>query len=144
VQTLEAYRTESIRPDRLVAGLSAGFALIAAVISAVGLFGVVTATVARQTPEIGLRIALGADARGVVRFVMMPVAGVVAAGVVLGIGGTAATASLLSSLLFGLGHVDPITWAGVAAVLALVSGAACALPLRRALEVDPVTALRAD
>ena len=144
VQTLEAYRSESIRPDRLVAGLAAGFALIAALISAVGLFGVVTATVLRQTPEIGLRIALGADSRGVVRFVVMPVAGLVAAGVVLGIAGAAATASVLSSLLFNLGHADPLTWAGVILVLAAVALAACAVPLTRALRIDPVTALRAD
>lgn len=143
-QTLEAYRSESIRPDGLVAGLSAGFALIAALISAVGLFGVVTATVARQTPEIGLRIALGADARGVVRFVVLPVAGLAVAGLALGIVGAAATASLLSSLLFGLGRVDPVTWAAVALILAAVSAAACAAPVRRALAIDPVAALRGD
>ena len=143
-QTLDTYRSESIRPDRLVAGLSAGFALIAALISAVGLFGIVTATVVRQTPEIGLRVALGADARGIVRFVVLPVAGLVAAGLVLGIAGAAATASLLSSLLFGLGRVDPVTWAAVALILAVVCAAACALPVRRALRIDPVTALRAE
>jgi putative ABC transport system permease protein len=143
-QTLEANRGESIRPDSLIAGLSAGFALIAAFISAVGLFGVVTATVVRQTPEIGLRVALGADARGIVRFVVLPVAGLVLAGLVLGIAGAAATASLLSSLLFGLGHVDPVTWAAVALILAAVCAAACAVPVRRALKIDPVTALRAE
>jgi predicted permease len=143
-QTLEANRSESIRPDRLVAGLSAGFALIAALISAVGLFGVVTATVARQTPEIGLRVALGADARGIVRFVVLPVAGLALSGLVLGIAGAAATASLLSSLLFGLGHVDPVTWAAVAVILAAVCAAACAVPVRRALAIDPVAALRGD
>ncbi len=143
-QTLETYRSESIRPDRLVAGLSAGFALIAALIAAVGLFGVVTATVVRQTPESGLRIALGADPRGVARFVGMPVAGLVGAGLALGIAGAVATASVLSSLLFQLGHADPLTWAGVVLVLAAVSAAACALPLTRALRIDPVTALRAD
>jgi predicted permease len=144
VQTLEAYRSESIRPDRLVAGLSAGFALIAALISAVGLFGVVTATVVRQTPEIGLRIALGADMKRIVRFVMWPVLGLVAAGLALGIAGAAATSSLLSSLLFGLGHADPATWAGVLTVLLAVCAVACAIPLRRALKIDPVRALRAE
>jgi ABC-type antimicrobial peptide transport system permease subunit len=144
VQTLEAYRSASIRPDQLVAALSGGFALIAALISAVGLFGVVSATVVRQTPEIGLRVALGADARGIVRFVALPVVGLVAAGLVLGIAGAAATASLLSSLLFGLGPVDPATWLGVVLLLAAVCAAACAAPLKRALAIDPVTALRAD
>jgi predicted permease len=143
-QTLEEYRSESIRPDRLVAGLSAAFALIAVLISAVGLYGVLAATVVRQTPEIGLRIALGADARGIVRFVAVPAVGLMLAGLGLGIAGAAATASLLSSLLFGLGHVDPVTWAGVAVVLLTVSALACAAPVRRALEIDPVAALRGD
>ena len=143
-QTLEAYRSESIRPDRLVAGLSAGFALIAAIISAVGLYGVLAATVLRQTPELGLRVALGADARGIIRFVAMPAAGLVLAGLILGIAGAAATASLLSSLLFGLGHLDPTTWIGVVVILVLVCAAACAGPMRRALRVDPIAALRGD
>jgi predicted permease len=143
-QTLEAYRADSIRPDRLVAHLSAGFALIAAVISAVGLFGVVAATVARQTSEIGLRMALGADARGIVRFVALPVIGLVVAGLGLGLAGAAATTSLLSSLLFRLGHIDLVTWFGVIVVLATVCAAACAVPLTRALKIDPVSALRTE
>jgi len=143
-QTLKTYLVDSLHPDRLVAGLFSAFTLIAVIISAVGLYGVLASTVTRQTAEIGLRMALGADAWHVVRFVAGPAARLTAAGLILGTAGAAVATSLLASLLFGLGGWDPLTWAGVAGTLAVISILASLVPLARAVRIDPVTALRAD
>jgi predicted permease len=143
-QTLEQYRADSLHPDSLVAGLFSTFTFIAVLIAAVGLYGVLAATVVRQTAEIGLRMALGADSRGVMRFVVTPAVTIAATGLAVGTALALVTSSLLSSVLFGVGRVDPVTWAGVALVLAAVCTLACVVPIRRALRIDPVVALRAE
>jgi putative ABC transport system permease protein len=98
--------------------------------------------VARRTNEIGVRMALGAERRDVLRLVMGESLSLVVAGVVLGLAGAIAAGRLVDNLLFGLASIDPITMAGAVAVLALLSTIAGYIPARRASRIDPMVALR--
>ncbi|MGP8175517.1 MAG: ADOP family duplicated permease [Terracidiphilus sp.] len=118
------------------------FAAAALVLAAVGLYGVVAFFVARRTQEIGIRMAIGAQRSDVLRLVLGEAARMAALGVVIGIVASLAVTRLLSSLLFGVSATDPLTFAGVAALLSLVALTAAYVPARRAMRVDPVTALR--
>lgn len=120
------------------------FAAVALLLTAVGVYGVVAYATARRTREIAVRLALGADARGIVALVVREGAGWTLAGIGAGIAGAFALSSYLRALLFHVGARDPLTFAGVAALLALVSLAATAIPALRAVRVDPMLALRAD
>ena len=144
IRTLQQYLTDSLYADNLIAGLLSGLTMIALVIASVGLYGVVAATVARQTAEIGLRIALGADAWRIVKFVAGPVMKVTAVGLVLGAAGALVSSSMLASLLFGLNGADPLTYIAVVVVLAATTAVACCVPAQRAMRIDPVAALRGD
>ena len=118
------------------------FAAAALVLAAVGLYGVVVFFVTRRTQEIGIRMALGAQRSDVLRLVLGEGARLAAFGVVIGIVVSFAFTRLLSSLLFGISATDPFTFASVAVLLSLVALAAAYIPARRAMRVDPVTALR--
>ena len=118
------------------------FAAAALVLAAVGLYGVVAFFVTRRTQEIGIRMAIGAQRSDVLRLVLGEGARLAAFGVVIGIVVSFAFTRLLSSLLFGISATDPFTFAGVAVLLSLVALAAAYIPARRAMRVDPVTALR--
>jgi predicted permease len=120
------------------------FAAIALGLSAAGMFGVIAASVAERTREIGVRSALGASRRRIVGMVVRQGAIVSGAGLLVGIGGAVATGVALDSMLFGITPWDVPTMAGVVVVLALVSIVACALPAWRAARVDPMTALRGE
>ena len=120
------------------------FALLGVLLAAVGIFGLVHYTVAERTREMGVRIAMGATAGQVMALVVrqgmrMPLAGVAA-----GLLAAAGVTRVMSGLLFGVGAIDPMTFAIVAAFLGLVALAACYLPARRASRVDPMVALRQD
>jgi predicted permease len=118
------------------------FGGLALLVASVGLFGLMSYSVARRTNEIGIRMALGAARQDVLRLVMRESMILVAAGVAIGIGGAIAASRLVSNLLFGLAPTDPMTMAGAMTVMALVSAIAGYLPARRASRVDPMVALR--
>lgn len=118
------------------------FAAAALVLAAVGLYGVVAFFVTHRTQEIGIRMAIGAQRSDVLRLVLGEGTRLAAFGVVIGIVVSFAITRLLSSLLFGISATDPFTFAGVAVLLSLVALAAAYIPARRAMRVDPVTALR--
>lgn len=129
------------RPRLYAVGLIA-FAVSAALLAGVGLFGALSYAVAQRTREIGIRTALGATSSSVVRLVLSQALCATAAGLVLGLAGAAAGTRLLGSLLHGVGSADPLSF-GIAAVLvAVLASIACALPARRAASVDPATVLK--
>jgi putative ABC transport system permease protein len=111
-------------------------------VASVGLFGVMSYSVARRTNEVGIRMALGAAGQDVLRLVMREAMTLVAAGVAIGVAGAIAASRLVSTLLFGLAPTDPMTMAAAMTVMALVSALAGYVPARRASRVDPMVALR--
>jgi putative ABC transport system permease protein len=124
--------------------LTGMFALVALLVAAVGIYGVLSYTMSQRTQEVGIRIALGADARSVTRMVIIEGGKLVGFAVVLGLGASAGAARLLRNQLFGVEPNDMATFAVVTAVLAGVAILACWLPARRASRVDPMVALRSD
>jgi putative ABC transport system permease protein len=144
VQTLEEIRDETIAPQRLNATLIGLFALLALAIATVGVAGVLAFSVSQRTNELGIRLALGAERRTILRMILGEGATMAIAG--LAVGGIAAVplSRLLSGLLFGVEPVDPAT-IGVAAVLLVVVALVAAwIPARAATAVDPITALRGE
>jgi putative ABC transport system permease protein len=143
-RTMDDIIALSVAARRFSMLLLAVFALVALLLTMVGIYGVISNIVSMRTHEIGVRMALGARPDDAVRLVVghgMVLAGV---GVVLGLAGAGAVARLLASQLYGLHPTDPLTFAGVTAVLVLVALAACYLRARRAAKVDPVVALRVE
>jgi ABC-type antimicrobial peptide transport system permease subunit len=124
--------------------LLAIFAATALVMAAVGIYGVLAYAVSRRTQEIGIRMALGAQTRDVLRLIGREGFVLVLIGIAIGLAGALALTRLMSSLLFGVSPTDATTFAAVPAVLAAVALAACYLPARRAARVDPTVALRYD
>jgi predicted lysophospholipase L1 biosynthesis ABC-type transport system permease subunit len=141
-RTLEDQVAATLTQEKLVARLSLFFGGLALLLAALGLYGVTSYSVSRRRAEIGIRIALGADASGVVRLVLKRVAWLVAIGVV---GGTALSlwaSRFATTLLFGLEARDPMTFAGAAAMLMGIGLVAGWLPARRAARIDPTVILR--
>ena len=124
--------------------LLASLALCAALLAAVGVYGVVLYSVARRTSEIGLRMALGADAGRTFRLVVGGAVNVVLVGVALGFGGAVAAGSSLRNLLFGVPPLDVVTFAASGVAILAVGVFAACLPALRAARIDPVTALRQE
>ena len=125
-----------------MAGLLLVLATIALVLSSVGLYGVVTYSVAMRTQEIGIRLALGARAGDVLHLVLRRGVIITGVGVIIGLGIAALLAKLLESLLIGVSVTDPATYLGLGAVLIAVTLVASYLPARRATKIDPLEALR--
>ena len=142
VRTMDEYVAESVAAPRFNPILLGGFAALALVLAAVGIFGVISYSVAERTQEIGIRRALGADTLKVMRLVLGQGMGLAAIGVAVGIGGALAVTRLMESLLFGVTATDGATFAVVAAALAGVALLASYLPARRAAKIDPMVALR--
>ena len=138
------YFSQSIAQPRLNALLVGLFALIALLLAAAGIFGVMSYSVTQRTQEIGIRFALGAQRRDVLRLIVSQGMRLVVLGVALGFVGIFAVTRLLQSLLFGIGATDPTTMFGVTAILGLVAFIACWLPAMRASQVDPIIALRSE
>jgi predicted permease len=143
-RTLRSQVLASFGPERLAAGFVGAFALLALLLAAVGLYGVVAHGVARRTNEIGIRVALGASRPDVLWLIVRETIVRLCAGVAIGVAGALAASQLLASQLFGVTTVDPISYALAAAGLAVVAVATSLIPASRALRVDPVTALRAE
>lgn len=142
LKTLEQQTRENVMLDRLISTLSAAFAVLATILAAVGLYGVLAYTVSQRTREIGLRIALGADGARVRSLVLRQVVRMTVIGGVIGIIGALFLGRAAESLLYGLDGSDPFVMVAVAAVLGAVAFGAGYLPARRASSVDPMVALR--
>jgi putative ABC transport system permease protein len=144
VSTLRARIGESIADRRFVLLLLGSFAGVALLLAAVGIYAVVAFAVAQRSQEIGIRVALGAEARRVVWVVSRSTVAGIAVGIAVGLAGAFVLTRLLASLLYEVGTVDVPTFAAVAALLAAVAWLAVLVPARRAARVDPLSALRGE
>jgi putative ABC transport system permease protein len=142
MKLLEQIKSESLASDRLRTVLIGVFAAVAMALSAIGIYGVISYSVAQRTQEIGIRSALGASSGAVRWLILRGGLRMTAMGLLLGLGGALALTRLLAALLFGIGARDPVTMAAVAGILAGVALVACYLPAHRATNVDPLVALR--
>jgi len=144
VRTMEQVVYASVGQPRFVAFLVLIFSLVALTLAAVGTYGVLAYMVELRTQEIGVRMALGAQARQVLQMILAQGAWLVGTGLVLGVAGAIALRRVLASVLFGVAPTDPAIFAGVFLVLALVGLLACYLPARRATRVNPLVAFRQE
>ncbi len=142
VQTMDELLSQSVTAPRLGTILLSSFATLALLLGAIGIYGVMSYAVTQRTHEIGVRIALGAQQRDVLRLVLGSGAKLALIGSAIGVGVSLALTRFLSSLLFGISPTDLLTFSGVAVLLMAVALVACYLPTRRAMRVDPMTALR--
>ena len=136
--------SESVAQRRFSMLLLGLFAVVALFLAAVGLYGVVAYMVSQRTQEIGLRMAIGAQRRDVLRMVLGSGMKLATIGVVIGVAGALAMASFVASMLFGVTPFDPVSYGATAGVLLAVAAMACYVPARRAMMVDPLVALRQD
>jgi putative ABC transport system permease protein len=142
IKPMSRYVADSIAERRFSMLLVAIFAAVALVLAVVGIYGVMSYTVSQRTREIGLRMALGAQGRDIIKLVVGQGMLLTLLGVVTGVAVAFAVTRAMSSLLFGVSVADPLIFSGVALLLTLVAFAACYLPARRAARVDPMEALR--
>jgi predicted permease len=144
VRTLETVTAAAGAERRFTLGLVGGFAATALGLAAIGIYGVLSYLVAQRTREIGIRMALGAQARDVIRLTLKQGMRPVLIGVALGLAGAFALTRLMSSLLFGVGATDPRTFAVSALLVIVAAFLPCWLPARRATRLDPMVALRSE
>jgi putative ABC transport system permease protein len=144
IQTMEQSVAQMFGRSRIVAVLMGLFAAAAMVISAIGLYGLISYSVAQRTREFGIRLALGAGRRDLLRLVVGDGVRLAAIGSVLGIGGALALMRLMRFMLYGIGPNDPATLVGVILTLGAITLGASFVPARRATKVDPMTSLRAE
>lgn len=142
MRTMDERIGMSLRNPRFNTLVVAFFAMVALLLAAVGIYGVVSYAVAQRTHEIGVRMALGADRGTILRLVMWKVLWLTACGALIGLACALASGRLLTSLLYNVSPADPATLLGVSALLAFVAMVACFIPARRATKVDPLIALR--
>jgi putative ABC transport system permease protein len=142
VQTVEQAMVRSLTAPRIGAELLGTFGLLALILAAVGTYGVMSYSVSQRTQEIGIRMSLGAQARDVRRLILASGLAMVSTGVAAGLVFSTLLARAMNSLLFSIGSFDAPSFLGTSALLILVAMAACWIPARRAMRVDPLIALR--
>ncbi|HEV2618011.1 MAG TPA: ABC transporter permease [Candidatus Acidoferrales bacterium] len=142
MRTMQEVLENSLTAPKMAAELLGTFGFLALILAAIGTYGVMSYSVNQRTQEIGIRMALGAQRGDVLRLILSGGMAMVAAGVVIGLGISVLFARSLNSLLFGIGSFDAASFLSTAALLMLVALAACWLPARRAMRVDPIVALR--
>lgn len=142
VKTMSTVLSEAVATPASTTSLFIAFASLALVLGMIGIYGVLSFLVSKRTREIGIRLALGAQRRDVLLLIMKEGAKFSFVGVALGAAGAVAVTRLLASELYGVSATDPITYAGVAMIMILVTLLACYIPTRRAMRIDPMTALR--
>lgn len=141
---MRAVLVDSVAEPRLTAALTGAFGVLALLLAAIGVYGVVSYSVAQRTREIGIRRVLGARGADVLRLVVGEGLMLGLAGAAIGLAGAAVLMTWTSSLLFGVTAHDPATYGGVALLLIVVAALASWLPARRAIRVEPAAALRQD
>ena len=142
VMTLAEHMRGPLAPARLFAWLSSAFGVLALVLAATGLYGVMTYLVSGRTREFGIRLALGANSRDMLRLILTEGVTLVGLGMLLGLFASVALTRVLQSMLYDVSATDPVTFVGVALLLAAVTLFACYIPARRAAKIDPMVALR--
>jgi predicted permease len=142
--TMDGALELSLLPQRVAAWLALAFGSVGTLLAAIGLYGVIAFSVARRTREIGVRVAVGADTQDVLTLVMRQGLGLAALGAMVGIGLAAVLASALRGVLYGTSSLDPIAWGAALTVLFGAAIAANLVPARRAMRVNPITALRTE
>ena len=130
--------------QRFTTSVLGSFSMVALVLASIGLYGVLAYMVSQRVPEIGIRMALGAQRRQIVHLIVQNALGLATIGVVIGVAGAVILARAMRSLLFGIAPLDPVTFTGVTLLLGVVAALASYLPARRAGSVDPLTALRGE
>jgi putative ABC transport system permease protein len=144
VQTMNDVMAGSLRPRQISMVLLSAFANLALALACVGIYGVISYVVGRRTREIGLRMALGAQRGDVMRMVLGEGVRMALAGVSVGMAGAFGLTRLMENQLFGVSAHDPFTFGAVTLLLMFVALAACYIPARRAMRVDPAVALRCE
>jgi putative ABC transport system permease protein len=144
VKTMEQYLGAAVAQPRFSALLFSLFALLALLLAAVGLYGVMAYTVSQRTREVGVRMALGAQTANVLRLMIAQGMKLTLLGIGVGLAGAFALTRLMKTLLFGVSATDPVTFAVIALLLATIALVACWIPARRATKIDPMIALRCE
>jgi putative ABC transport system permease protein len=142
ISTMESLLAASAAERRFALILFETFALVALVLVAAGIYGVISGSVAERTREIGVRLALGASRESILALVVRQGMMLTGLGVAIGLTGAAAASQAIAAMLFGVSRLDPVTYLGVTVLLAAVSVIACGVPAWRAMQVDPIVALR--
>jgi len=141
-KTLDDAVSASLEQRRFSMDIVAAFAITALLLAALGIYGVVSYIVSERTRDIGIRLALGAERGNILAMVLRQGLGLAMAGAALGLVGSLIVSHLMAGLLYGVMPTDPLTFVGVTLVLTVVALAACYIPARRAMRVDPIVALR--
>jgi putative ABC transport system permease protein len=142
IQTMDEILSDAVASPRFRTELLGLFSLLALVLTAVGLYGVMAYSVAQRTHEVGIRLAVGAEPRQVLKMILRDGMFLVSVGIVIGLAGAFALTRVVTSMLFNVKATDPTTFVGVTALLCIVAFLACYIPARRAMRVDPMVALR--
>jgi predicted permease len=142
LMTIAQFKDQSVSPRRLNAALISAFGILALIIAAVGIAGVLAFSVSARTIEIGIRMSLGADRGRVLRMILKEGGVLLAIGLVLGVAGAYVAGGIIRGLLFGVAPHDPVTFIGVAAVMAAIGIVACWIPAQRASHIDPAITMR--